>query len=192
MLDKKDLSKIKAQIEKFEKNRDIAISQGRDIVKMSKKVIYSVHRNNLSIAKKDIAVMTKKLKNLNNAIKLPQLKYAGSYKVAIQEYVEAVCFYEYVKNKRIPTNSELKFEPDHYLLGLIDLTGELVRRAFNCAIKEDYAESVEIKDFVSELYDELMQFDFSGGELRKKFDSVKYDLKKLEDLVLNLKMTDKI
>jgi len=75
---------------------------------------------------------------------------------------------------------------------LCDLTGELVRRAINKAINEQYSESVEIRDVVAMIYENLMQFDFRNGELRRKFDSIKYDLKKLEDLVLELKLKDKI
>jgi len=97
-----------------------------------------------------------------------------------------------MKNNKIPTNTRLKLDPEFYLMGLIDLTGELVRKAINSAIKEDYKTAVNLKNLVSELYDELLLFDFAGGELRKKFDSIKYDLKKLDDLVLNLKLSKKI
>ena len=192
MLDKKDLTKVKNSIDKYDKQRELVTAKSREIVRMSKKVIYDIHRDNLISAKKSIDAMNKELKKLKILANAPKLVYVGSYKVAIQEYVEAVCFFEYVKNKKIPTNTKLKLEPDHYLLGLIDLTGELVRKAINEAIKENYTIAIDIKLFVTELYGELMQFDFANGELRKKFDSIKYDLKKLEDLVLNLKMSNKI
>ena len=44
----------------------------------------------------------------------------------------------------------------------------------------------KIRDFVEELYGEMLKFNFRNGELRRKFDGIKYDLKKLEDLVLDL------
>ena len=192
MLDKKDLESIKSKIEKFEKQRDSVIRMSRDVVKLSKKVIYALHRKDMKSAASSVGQMNKEFRKLAVIAKHPKIISSGSYKVAVQEYVEAVCFYELMKNNRIPPNSKLKLDPEFYLMGLIDLTGELVRKAINSAIKEDYKTSVKLKELVSQLYDELMLFDFAGGELRKKFDSVKYDLKKLDDLVLNLKLNSKI
>lgn len=192
MLDKKDLESIKKDIEELEKQREITIRSSRDIIKLSKKVIYAVHRNDLKSAEKSVAEMNAEFKKLKAATNHPKLLSSGSFKVAVQEYVEALCFYELMKNDRIPPNSELKLDPEFYLMGLIDLTGELVRKAINSAIKDDYDTSVKLKGLVSDLYDELLLFDFAGGELRKKFDSIKYDLKKLDDLVLNLKLSKKI
>jgi predicted translin family RNA/ssDNA-binding protein len=192
MLDKKDLEAIRRNIDAFEKERDFVIKQSRDVVKLSKKVIYALHRKDSAGAKKAVESMKKAFSELNTKCRTPKLRCGGSFKVAVQEFVEALCFYELMKSNRIPKNSQLKLDPEFYLMGLIDLTGELVRKAINSAISGDYKTSLNLKSLVSELYDELMLFDFAGGELRKKFDSVKYDLKKLDDLVLSLKLSDKI
>ena len=192
MLDKKDLERIKKNIDSYDSSRDSVIKTSREVIKLSKRVIYALHRNDLKGAGKANTEMKAMFRKLIAAAKFPKLKASGSYKVAVQEFVEALCFYELMKNRRIPTNNQLKLDPEFYLMGLIDLTGELVRKAINSAIKGNYSTSVEMRDLVSELYDELLLFDFSGGELRKKFDSVKYDLKKLDDLVLSLKLSDKI
>ncbi|MBN1544965.1 hypothetical protein JW898_05910 [Candidatus Woesearchaeota archaeon] len=192
MLDKKDLEIIRKGIDAFEKDRDTVIRTSRDVIQLSKKTIYALHRNDIKSAGKAAAEMGASFRKLSLAAKHPKLVTSGSYKVAVQEFVEALSFYELMKNNRIPPNSKLKLDPEFYLMGLIDLTGELVRKAINSAIKGDYKTSVKLKDLVSELYDELMLFDFAGGELRKKFDSIKYDLKKLDDLVLSLKLSKKI
>ena len=192
MIDKNDLESIKKDIEAFNVERDYTIRASRDIIKLSKTVIYAVHRNDLKSAEKALADMDAEVKKLKDNTTHPKLLSSGSYKVAIQEYVEALCFFELMKNNRIPPNTELKLDPEFYLMGLIDLTGELVRKAINSAIKDDYDTAVKLKGLVSDLYDELLLFDFAGGELRKKFDSVKYDLKKLDDLVLSLKLSKKI
>jgi len=49
-------------------------------------------------------------------------------------------------------------------------------------------EVVKIKDQVDLIYGELLKFDFRDNEIRRKVDAVKYDLRKLEDLVLDLKL----
>ena len=38
----------------------------------------------------------------------------------------------------------------------------------------------------------MSKIDFKNGELRRKYDGIKYDIKKLDDLVFQLKMKDKI
>ena len=78
-----------------------------------------------------------------------------------------------------------------YLPGVCDLVGELTRRAINAAIKEDYATTFEIKDVVSEIFEELMLFDLRNIPARKKFDSIKYSLEKLEEVALNVKLKRK-
>ena len=41
---------------------------------------------------------------------------------------------------------------------------------------------------IEDLYSELLKFNFRSGLLRKKFDSIKYHLAALEDLVLKIKL----
>ncbi|HII72664.1 TPA: hypothetical protein HA265_07955 [Candidatus Woesearchaeota archaeon] len=193
MLDKRDLDLIRKKVEAFDMARDKVIAESREVVKLSKRIIYSLHRDDKKDASAHLASIQKAMQRLDKAVPADsKLRTQGSFKVAVQEYVEAVCFFKLLHTNKIPTHTQLKVDPEYYLLGLIDLVGELVRRAINSAIKGDYNSSVRLKDLVSELYDQLLLFDFSGGELRKKFDSIKYDLKKLEDLVLNLKLSSKI
>ena len=89
---------------------------------------------------------------------------------------------------KIPTSAQLKVDSESYLLGLCDLTGELVRKAVNEVIKKDYEAAVKIKDVVAEIYDEFLKFDLRNGELRKKSDQIKWNLKKLEDIVFEVKL----
>ena len=85
-------------------------------------------------------------------------------------------------------HTQLKVPTECYLTGLCDFTGELVRKAVFLAGKNKKKEVIEIKNIIDSIYGELLNFDFRNGELRKKFDSVKYNLKKLEDLALQFKL----
>ncbi|HIH42839.1 TPA: hypothetical protein HA246_04295 [Candidatus Woesearchaeota archaeon] len=193
LLDKKDLEDIRNRMNEFDKQREILIKLGRDVIKLSKQIIYCSHRNELEEAER----LSKEIKRLveeeNKIVEAnPKLIYSGSFKVDVQEYVEAMCYFEFVKNKRIPSHKELKVGGEHYLLGLCDLTGELTRNAVNSGINADYKQILLIKELVSEIYGELLKFDFGNGDLRKKFDGIKYELKKIEDLVLELKLKDRV
>jgi predicted translin family RNA/ssDNA-binding protein len=56
------------------------------------------------------------------------------------------------------------------------------------SIKGRFDSALKIKEVVEEIYGELLQFDFRESELRKKFDSIKYDMKRLDDVALSIKL----
>lgn len=193
MLDKKDFKGMRIKFNCFDDNREIVIKKSRDILKLSKQIIYSVHRDDLKEANNLVKKIESEKKKVEEIVsKNSKLESIGAYKVAIGEYVEAMLYYYFIKNKKISTHKLLKVTTEHYLFGLIDLTGELGRKAVQLAGKGDFKKVVLIKDAVNEIYGELLKFDFRDSDMRRKFDSVKYDLKKLEDLVLDLKLKGKI
>ncbi|MBW2981769.1 hypothetical protein KY343_02705 [Candidatus Woesearchaeota archaeon] len=193
MLNKNDFKEMRIEFNSFDDNRELVIKKSRDILKLSKQVIYSVHRDDLKEAAKLVKKIENEKKNIEKIIiKNSKLESVGAYRVAIGEYVEAMLYYHFIKNKKIVTHKFLKVTTDHYLMGLIDLTGELGRKAVQLAGKGVFSKVVSIRDAVSEIFGELLKFDFRDSDMRRKFDSVKYDLKKLEDLVLDLKLKGKI
>ena len=60
------------------------------------------------------------------------------------------------------------------------VSGELMRLAVVKATVRDVEEVKRCKAMVEAISGELIQFDFRNGPLRRKFDSVKYNLRKLE------------
>jgi len=178
---------------KADKVRESIIKNSRNIIMKSKAAIGGVHRDELPKAENVLKDMKQDLSDLKLlVIKSPKLLFEGIFKVAVQEYVEATALLEFVKNRKIIPYSEEFVEPEFYLMGLCDLTGELVRKAINSSIKDDFKMAVRIRKSIEEIYIELSKFDFRNGELRRKYDGIKYDLKKLDDLVFQLKMKDKL
>ncbi len=189
MLNVKDLDEIRQRMDAFDEVREELIKRSRVILKLSKQIIYSLHRKDIETAGKFVLQIDKLMKELDALVEdNTKLIYSGSFKVAVQEYVEAVCYYYFIKERRVPGHTELGVGGEYYLLGMCDLTGELVRKAVNAGIDADVQEVLIIRDLVAEIYGEMLKFDFREGEIRKKFDSIKYDLKKLEDLVFQLKV----
>jgi translin len=178
MIDKNEFNKIRDELKAYEKKREDLIQLSRDVIRTSKQIIFSVHRNDLKGALKlvkEIKVLVKKL----------PLEYSetGIVNVARYEYVEALCFYEFTSNNKIPSKKELGIDVDSYLLGLADLTGELGRKAVNESIKNNFKEALKIKELIEEIYGEFLNFDLRNGELRQKYDAIKWNLKKVEELV---------
>jgi translin len=187
MLNKKEFAKIRAELVKSEKARELLIQDSREIIRLSKLIIYALHRGDL----KKAAVLVKKIKSKTK--NLPSENYGTGVKnVALQEYTEAMALFSFVKTKKIPTRSELGVDTGNYLAGLCDLTGELVRMAVNRAIKKQYDDVFKIKNLVEAIYGEFLQLDLRGGELRKKSDQIKWNLQKLENTAYDImKMKNK-
>ena len=193
MIDKTAFKTMRNQLERFDSMREDLIKTSRVILKLSKSSIYEIHRNKLAEANKLLQNAKKSISKINQMIqKDPCLSNVGAYKEALEEFVEASCYYGFIKDKKLPTAKQLGVDVHVYIPGLCDLVGELVRKAINSSIKNDYTTALEIKDFVSDVYAELMMFDFRNTPARRKFDSIKYGLEKLENLILGLKLKDKI
>ncbi len=189
MLDKSRFKEMLKSFNEADSQRELLIKKSRDVLKLSKQLIYSLHRQDSASAKSISSEITKSFGELCRiAEKSPELKYSGSFKISAQEYVEAMCYYGFVTAGKIPSDKDLGVDYGFYLLGLCDLTGELVRKAINDAIKGNFDSASKIKEVVEELYGELLQFDFRESELRKKFDGIKYDLKRLDDVALSIRL----
>ncbi|MDD5331418.1 MAG: hypothetical protein PHE43_01165 [Candidatus Nanoarchaeia archaeon] len=180
MINKKDFLEIRKELINWDIKREKTIQTSREIIKLSKQIINLVHREELITCKTYIV----KIKSL-----IPKLDpdEPSSY-VAKQEYAEALTFYHYVKDNKLVSKKDLNIDTESYLLGLCDLTGELVRRAINLVIKNEYTEAEKIKNLVDDIYTEFLTFNLRNGELRKKFDSIKYNLKKLEEIIYDIKI----
>ncbi|MBW3020218.1 hypothetical protein KY334_02900 [Candidatus Woesearchaeota archaeon] len=177
-------SKLLKDFKKYDEARENVILTSRDIIKISKKIISSCHNNKIEDTekfKKEIEAEIKKIREFNN------INSSGSYTIAIQEYIEAILFLEFVKTGNILEYSEKLCSPDEYILGLCDFVGELQRRAVLEIANNNEEEIKKIYSKVREIYDSLLDFN-TRGEVRKKMDSVKYIMIKMEDIMMQLKL----
>jgi len=180
-VDRKDFERIGKEMELFEKRREDIIAKAHEIIRFSKKVIYGIQREDEISSL--ISSMNLKIKNLRTR---GELQFTSFYKTAMQEYVEAICLYEVLKSKKLPTQIELQVSAPDYLSGLCDLTGELMRKANNLALKGNTKDAIMIKELVDDIYGEILSLDIRDNDLRKKADQIKYNLRKLEDLAISI------
>ncbi len=181
-----NFTQLQNAIKTYDTEREKLIKKSREVLKLSKQVIYAVHRDELKNAVTLIKQLDKTKKELEKIAKYStKMLYEGSYKIAVQEYVEAILYYQFIKTGKLQS---LQTQPEHYILGLADLPGELVRKAVFLAGKGEVAKVGKIRDIVDMIYGELLKFDFRDNEVRRKVDGIKYDLRKLEDLMLDLKL----
>ena len=76
--------------------RELVIKKSRDVLKLSKQIIYAVHRGDLSEASKLVGSIEKEKKACEKLVsKHGKLSNVGAYRVSIGEYVEALLYYNY-------------------------------------------------------------------------------------------------
>lgn len=188
MITKKIFAQLRSELEQFDKLREQLIAHSRVATKSSKHAIYAAHRGNLKEAHTLLDAAKKEIAAMNALIKkeplLPQS--TGALGDACEEYAEACCYISYLEEGNVPAPDEIGVDTETYLGALSDTVGELVRKAVNSAAAGDYKTPLEIKQFVSDLYAELLLFDWRNTPVRRKFDAIKYGLEKLEDLALKI------
>lgn len=188
-LNVKEISRIKSSYKKIDLLREEIIKISRDIQKSSKIAIYNLQRDNIKEAEKLFSEIEKNISLIKKkASNTKALEHTGSFTASLEEYVEGKTFYAFLKKKSFPTAKELQVSEDTYINGLSDLTGELVRLGINYGIQEKYEELIDIRDAISQIYGALLEFDFRNGTSRKKFDAIKYNVQKIEDLILSISL----
>lgn len=187
MFSKKNFDRIRKQLVTYADKREHIIKVSRDILRLSKMAISSIHRNELTTAEQHIHHAERIIQVVKKTAALDvALSVLGAYSVAIQEYVEAKAFLHFIQHKRLIELDELDIEPEDYLMGLSDLTGELARRAVLTTISKNYSDAHIVRDFVAGIHDFFLTLNLGSGDLRKKYDAIKWNLKKIEDIIYDI------
>ncbi|ALC48218.1 trsn [Drosophila busckii] len=75
---------------------------------------------------------------------------------------------------------------EDYLLGVLMLASELSRFATNSVTMGDYDRPLNISHFIGELNTGFRVLNMKNDGLRKRFDALKYDVKKIEEVVYDV------
>jgi len=177
VVNKKFFSKLKKELEDKDKLREKNIILSRQLTKKSKQAIYLIHRGEGSKAEKLLREVKKSFPKNNE-----------NMSSSLEEYAEAMLFLHFAKTKKILPYEKLKVGAENYLGGMADFTGELGRLAVLLGSKKQTKDVELIRDLVDEIFGEFMKIDFRNGELRRKYDAIKWNLSKIEQILYDLKI----
>eukprot|EP00500_Bicosoecida_sp_ms1_P001496 CAMPEP_0203815932 /NCGR_PEP_ID=MMETSP0115-20131106/13525_1 /ASSEMBLY_ACC=CAM_ASM_000227 /TAXON_ID=33651 /ORGANISM="Bicosoecid sp, Strain ms1" /LENGTH=266 /DNA_ID=CAMNT_0050724831 /DNA_START=88 /DNA_END=886 /DNA_ORIENTATION=+ len=172
--------------------RDKIIKRSRDVLKLSKTSIYALHRGDMAKAAKqlDEARQITKDELFPLAEGGPAFLRGGALSSALEEYAEARVFETFLTTGSIPTLADLEIcDRDEYVGGVLDFTGELNRYAVLRATDRDVEAVRHCRELTDQLMAAFMKFEFRNGNLRKKYDSLKYTLKKMETLIYEMSLS---
>ncbi|XP_076314899.1 translin-associated protein X-like [Tachypleus tridentatus] len=141
--------------------------------------------------------------------------FLRSISPGLQEYVEAVSFYYYLKDNRLVGFEELEAElvfckendvsskedsqlskqvkvplpPQDYMLGIADLTGELMRKCINSVGQGNLEEPFQLCHFIQNIYDAFLSFgNTPGREFSRKIQTLRQSLKKVENACYTIRV----
>lgn len=189
MLDPKEFDALRGEMESYDAAREEIIKRSRDITKHSKAAIYALHRDEDAEAQAHLQDAQRAIAELLPRIAQDPTLRTGGFSAGIEEYVEASAFLHFLQEGSLLGRSAIQVSTaEEYLGGLSDLTGELMRYAVNRATKRDKTSVQKIRDLVDAIYGQLVQFDFRNSDLRRKYDAVKYNLQKVENVLYDLEL----
>ncbi|MDP2587075.1 MAG: hypothetical protein Q8P32_04915 [Candidatus Komeilibacteria bacterium] len=188
MINKTFLAKIKKDLETYQQERNQIINASRDILQSSKSAIFALHRADAKEAAKLLTQAEAVIGRLNKSYnKNNRLRFEGSYKASLEEYVEAKTFFQFMLGKPLDKLPIQSIGPEEYINGITDLTGELVRQAVLKATKGQYEVLESYRSFTEEIVGFMLTL-YLTGSCRQKFDDAKRNLKRLEQIIYEVKL----
>ncbi|KIP05378.1 hypothetical protein PHLGIDRAFT_128937 [Phlebiopsis gigantea 11061_1 CR5-6] len=77
---------------------------------------------------------------------------------------------------------------EDYLHGVISLVNELSRLAVNAVTMGNFEEPIKISSFVKDIFAGFSMLNLKNDTLRRRYDSLKYDIKKIEEVVYDVSL----
>jgi translin len=170
-----DMRQIEKKLSDLQRKKDSVLAVSRDMIRLAGKGITLMHAKKLGTAKRilgRLGTLSAKLKALE-----PGFEYFSVQ--AHQEYVEASAFYTILKENRLASMKELHVAEVPYLLGIMDLVGELKRETIEAIRDGDLEAANSYYAFMKGIYDSTRAMRFANSlvpEFRRKQDTARIQL----------------
>lgn len=188
---------------RYDKHERI-VKSSRDLTIQSKRIIFHLQRitgaekqdDLLDEAEQRLMEVKQFLKAIAaELVNEDPYRFRRAYSPGLQEYIEALSFYHYLKHsclispKEVQTQLEfndgnddlsLKLNPMDYVLGIADLTGELMRLCMNSAASGDADKPFAVCKFLREVHDSFMAFGNVNRDIGSKLRALNSSLHKVE------------
>lgn len=188
MLNIKYFKKVREELLSYSEKRRDLIKVSGDAQHLAKKCIFAMQRDDV---KESDLCLDKSLNLLQGLVKkykgVEGIFDEGSFRSALEEYVEAKLFSDFVKGNEIGQISDLPVDSDLYVSGLCDVPGEIVRYAIKSATERKFDEVKRANSAAESIINELIDMDLTGYN-RQKFDQAKQALNKLQQIVYEVSL----
>ena len=170
-----EINELTGKIAKMQERLDKVMELSREVVRLSGEAMSAIHA-------KDSAKLRAKTKELGAKMKsLKAVERGFEYysQDAHQEYVELMMLDSILSSGRVPTSKELKEKPIAYILGMMDVVGELKREALDELMKGNVEKAKSYYGFMKEIYDSTLHIRFANSLMpgfRRKQDTARIQI----------------
>lgn len=181
-----DIKLISDALTKKQKDFDNVMTLIRDIVRDAAQAITMLHNDNAAGSRKILNDAEKLVKNLNKFDSV----FGYHAKQAYQEYAEAKIFFEIKENNRIPSFSKIGVDQESYIMGLMDVMGELKREILEALRDNKVEEAEEYFKKMRTIYDGTRSIRFAEAVLngfRRKQDVARIQVESAGSELLSFK-----
>lgn len=161
---------ILKELDETEKKREKILRESRDVISLSAKAITNIHLMNLDEASSKLRSAKEILADLRKVSTGDLHRYLIAPEV---EYVEASILHSIIMKKSIPSYKELEVTNVSYLLGLLDVIGEIKRCVYDEIRRGKSNEASTLFTIMERLYILLLPFavyDHLAQGIRRKLD----------------------
>lgn len=189
MLNKTFFTQISKRHSSFAADRRHIQSIASEVLGASKRSIFAMQRGDVKGSAEELQKAAVELKKGKIVIKKrKRMEHEGIWRSGLEEYAEAWMYHHAMAGKMLGDIPEI--DPDDtevYLGALSDLTGELVRSCVLLATQHKKKEVEQLVSSIREAVAFLIKLDLSGN-LRQKYDQAKQNLRKAEEIAMDLAM----
>lgn len=164
------LSEAVKQFDSIVSRREKLIKDSRDVISLSAKTIVSVHTSNFSEAENLRIEVKQKIENLRKIAGSDLTRYLVTPE---QEFVECSVMLAVATKKELPSRKQLGVSPTSYVLGMLDVIGELKRAVYDSIRKDDFGDAERMFSVMETLYllvSPLAVYDHIAQGTKRKLD----------------------
>lgn len=189
---REESSKIDEVLSFRDSVREELIKIGREVIRNSGYVITYIHSGKWGEAEENLRSLRESYIKLRETLsKHPCYEFSNMVIDYLSEYAEAEIFYNLIKNRKLVTARELGIDYVPYVLGLLDVIGELKRFILTLLSSEKLTPEVnEFFNLTEIIYEYLQHLDYPDAILpnaRRKIDVARGIIESLRYLLIEIK-----
>lgn len=180
----RDIYEIEELMNKKQKSLDLINDLSKKVIRAAGILITKLHSNS------EVTNSMNKINGLINELKNSDKEYMY-YKIqAYQEYSEAMVFNNIKNKERFPSYQDIDVPPEAYLLGVMDVVGELRREIGDLLNKSDVKKAEEYYEIIKNIFDSTRGIRYSDSILpgfRRKQDVARIQMENAGSEILMFK-----
>lgn len=170
-----EMRSVERKLAELQRRKDRVTELSREMVRIAGKGITLMHAKKTGAASrcvKQLDAMAKRLNSIEKGFEYYSVQ-------AHQEYVETKAFYTILKEKRLVSFGEVHTGEVPYLLGVMDLVGELKREAIDAMRERNLEAANSYYNFMKGIYDSTRAMRFANSlvpDFRRKQDTARIQI----------------